>query len=127
MILSAKALLDRHPDPTEDEVREVLAGNLCRCTGYREAGGGRAGGAPPKARQSEPTHDEHHEHATVVGKNLRKVDGVKLVTGRAAFTDDIHMPGMLHRQDPAEPPRPRAHQAHRHRARPRRCQAFTPS
>lgn len=34
MILSAKALLDRNPTPTETEVREAIAGNLCRCTGY---------------------------------------------------------------------------------------------
>jgi len=34
MVLSAKALLDQNPDPTEQEVREALAGNLCRCTGY---------------------------------------------------------------------------------------------
>jgi aerobic-type carbon monoxide dehydrogenase small subunit (CoxS/CutS family) len=34
MILAAKALLDDNPDPTEDEVREALHGNLCRCTGY---------------------------------------------------------------------------------------------
>ena len=34
MLLSAKALLAEHPAPTEDEVREALAGNLCRCTGY---------------------------------------------------------------------------------------------
>jgi len=34
MILSAKALLADHPDPTEAEVREALAGNFCRCTGY---------------------------------------------------------------------------------------------
>ena len=33
-IVSAKALLDENPDPTEDEVRYWLAGNLCRCTGY---------------------------------------------------------------------------------------------
>ena len=33
-IVSAKALLDRHPDPTEEAVRHWLAGNLCRCTGY---------------------------------------------------------------------------------------------
>lgn len=36
MILSAKALLDRQPDAGEDEVREALAGHLCRCTGYRK-------------------------------------------------------------------------------------------
>jgi len=34
MLLSAKALLDTNPDPTRDEVRRALAGNLCRCTGY---------------------------------------------------------------------------------------------
>jgi len=34
VILSAKALLDANPRPTEDEVREAIGGNLCRCTGY---------------------------------------------------------------------------------------------
>jgi len=34
MILSAKALLDKNPHPTEEEVRVALSGNLCRCTGY---------------------------------------------------------------------------------------------
>lgn len=34
MILAAVALLQRHPNPTDGEIREGLAGNLCRCTGY---------------------------------------------------------------------------------------------
>lgn len=34
MVLSARALLTRNPHPTEPEVREAIAGNLCRCTGY---------------------------------------------------------------------------------------------
>jgi carbon-monoxide dehydrogenase small subunit len=34
MILAAKALLDENPNPTEEEVRRGLSGNLCRCTGY---------------------------------------------------------------------------------------------
>jgi aerobic carbon-monoxide dehydrogenase small subunit len=34
MILSAKALVDEKPCPTESEVREAISGNLCRCTGY---------------------------------------------------------------------------------------------
>jgi len=34
MILAAKALLDENPNPTEEEVKEGLDGNLCRCTGY---------------------------------------------------------------------------------------------
>ena len=36
MILSAKAFLEERPDSTEVEVREALAGNLCRCTGYQK-------------------------------------------------------------------------------------------
>jgi len=34
MILSAKALLDRNPKPSEQEIKEAISGNLCRCTGY---------------------------------------------------------------------------------------------
>ena len=34
MLLAAHALLERHPHPTELQIREGLAGNLCRCTGY---------------------------------------------------------------------------------------------
>lgn len=34
MLLSAKALLDENPQPTETEIKEALSGNLCRCTGY---------------------------------------------------------------------------------------------
>lgn len=33
-IMSAKALLDRNPDPTVDEIKDWMLGNLCRCTGY---------------------------------------------------------------------------------------------
>ena len=34
MILTAKALLDEHPRPSEEEVKRAISGNLCRCTGY---------------------------------------------------------------------------------------------
>lgn len=36
MILSAKNLLDKNPAPTEQEIREGISGNLCRCTGYQK-------------------------------------------------------------------------------------------
>src|SRR5512144_3261872 len=34
VVLSARALLERNPDPSDDDIREALVGNLCRCTGY---------------------------------------------------------------------------------------------
>jgi aerobic carbon-monoxide dehydrogenase small subunit len=34
MLISARALLDRNPNPTDEDIREALVGNLCRCTGY---------------------------------------------------------------------------------------------
>jgi carbon-monoxide dehydrogenase small subunit len=34
MLMSAKALLDENPEPTEAEIRRAIQGNICRCTGY---------------------------------------------------------------------------------------------
>ena len=34
MLMTARALLDRNPDPSEDEIREAISGQICRCTGY---------------------------------------------------------------------------------------------
>jgi len=36
MILSAKALIDKNPDPTEEEIKKAIGGNFCRCTGYSQ-------------------------------------------------------------------------------------------
>jgi carbon-monoxide dehydrogenase small subunit len=34
MMLTARALLDANPDPSEEEIREAISGQICRCTGY---------------------------------------------------------------------------------------------
>jgi carbon-monoxide dehydrogenase small subunit len=34
MMLTARALLDRNPNPTDDEIRTAISGQICRCTGY---------------------------------------------------------------------------------------------
>ncbi len=93
MILSTKALLREHPRATEEQVREALAGNFCRCTGFKkpvEAVLAVAHGSPRHCDET-PAASRH----AVVGHSLPKTDGVKLVAGRACFTDDIHLPGML--------------------------------
>ena len=141
-MLAAKSLLERQPDPTEDEVRDALAGVLCRCTGYvrpveavlRAAAVLRGEEVPPPPMPPtvntfdwlfEPpdTPEEltpgdpfgSHGGATdiqtltqtpvmvvappqtkVVNKAEAKVDAVKLAKGRAVFTDDMELPGMLY-------------------------------
>jgi carbon-monoxide dehydrogenase small subunit len=62
MIMAAADLLERNPDPSEEDVREALAGNLCRCTGYQNivkavlgaAGEMRGAEARPATREEEP-------------------------------------------------------------------------
>jgi aerobic carbon-monoxide dehydrogenase small subunit len=36
MLIAAQGLLDRNPDPTEEQIRDAIGGNLCRCTGYQQ-------------------------------------------------------------------------------------------
>ncbi len=63
MLISSKALLDRLPSPSDQEIRRALGGNLCRCTGYhkivravQEAASEITSGARPPS--TEPFHDE---------------------------------------------------------------------
>ncbi len=93
MALTAKALLATDPQPTEEQVRQALSGNLCRCTGYRKP----VEAVLAVARHELPGHAESQpaKHAAV-GQSVVRVDGAKLAAGRPAFTDDILVPGMLY-------------------------------
>ena len=136
MVLEAKALLDRNPNPSEVEVREALASVLCRCTGYlkpvqailqagaimrgeAQAGAHPAGLPLPPEWLGTPSSEEQQTESpsadvslltrvmpsiTVapqtrgwshVGKPEKKVDSIKLVQGKPAFTADIDLRGML--------------------------------
>ena len=133
-ILAAKYLLDKNPNPTEDEVREAISGVLCRCTGYlkpvqavlRAAAvmrgeesldgesvnwdlGNWEGGNPSGDKSSNLSSDQFSNLLTrpkvvvatqteawkVVGKPEKKVDAVKLVQGKPAYTADIEKRGLL--------------------------------
>jgi 4-hydroxybenzoyl-CoA reductase subunit alpha len=109
MILSAHALLERNPTPSDGEIREALSGNLCRCTGYtkifeavRAANDQRnatvfAGAeAGPFPRQLPVVHGEPAEGFNVIGARGRKADAIGKATGAARYTDDISLPRMAH-------------------------------
>lgn len=62
MIMVAKALLDKNPDPTEEEIKEAMKGNLCRCTGYVKILNAVKQAAQIMRREgTQPCHVKHQE------------------------------------------------------------------
>ncbi|HSF60130.1 MAG TPA: molybdopterin cofactor-binding domain-containing protein [Gaiellaceae bacterium] len=88
LLVAAADLLERNPDPDDEEIREALAGNLCRCTGYQkivEAVHVAAG------RPRIPLAVEHGR----VGERDRRVDGAPKVTGSFTYGTDLAAERML--------------------------------
>ncbi|MFC2047569.1 molybdopterin-dependent oxidoreductase [Chloroflexota bacterium] len=93
MILSAKALLDENPNPTEEDVKTALSGNLCRCTGYvRIIQAVLAAAGSKKSKEAQ----EYGADYVIVGKSPPRVDAVNKATGKALFGVDIKLPNMLY-------------------------------
>jgi 4-hydroxybenzoyl-CoA reductase subunit alpha len=103
MEMSATALLEKNPKPTTDEIKDALAGNLCRCTGY--GGIMRAmdrcvnqqddGTCSKKSAHDTFEKDTKEKHSTV-GISIPRVDATDKATGRAIYTGDIVLPNMVH-------------------------------
>jgi len=88
MVLAGAALLDRTPDPTEDEIRAALTGNLCRCSGYQQIVDGIRAAA--RGEVSEPPPHR-------IGERAPREDALDKVTGRTTYTADLEPPdGVLH-------------------------------
>lgn len=100
MILRTKALLDENPDPSEEEIKKALSGNLCRCTGYTkileavETSKAYLKGEKPDKIEFQP--QKSAMNLSVVGKRLPKIDAPDKATGRAIYTDDIVLPNMIY-------------------------------
>ena len=100
MLMTAKALLDRQPDPSQEEIVEALAGNLCRCTGYtRIVQAVRLAAERMRGEDSSPVPSPQlagDRDGPIIGGNAIRTDAVAKVTGEARFVEDIQMPGSLH-------------------------------
>ncbi len=119
MLLAAKSLLDKNPDPTEAEVRDALSGVLCRCTAYvkpvqavlaaaekiraLENSDNLASNPVLSAYEPKIFTLDQRETTTTIGKSEIKVDAAKLVQGKPAFTADWQLPGMLYAKVLASP------------------------
>lgn len=95
MLMAAKGLLDRMPDPTDGQIVDALEGNLCRCTGYAKiieavrlaAARLRHGSADPPPAQG--------EGRGIIGGHALRTDSIPKVTGAARYVEDMRPPGML--------------------------------
>lgn len=101
IVMAAEALLSKNPKPTRQAIKEAIAGNLCRCTGYQQIVEGIE--LASRRRQTETAHPDLDEEVAptslgslrIVGQPFRAIDGEEKVTGRARYVGDIHLPDML--------------------------------
>ncbi|MDP6418606.1 MAG: molybdopterin-dependent oxidoreductase [Candidatus Krumholzibacteria bacterium] len=95
MIMAAKALIDRKPEPTEAEILSALGGNLCRCGTYPRI----IAAIQDWKSGGETVIDGHRlqdrDHSSV-GIGVRRSDAPDKVSGRAKYTADLRLPGMLY-------------------------------
>jgi aerobic-type carbon monoxide dehydrogenase small subunit (CoxS/CutS family) len=94
MILTAKALLDKNPTPTEGEIRQAISGNLCRCTGYTkivESVMALSGQRVPSLQKEGVV-----SNYSVVGKRTSRPDSLPKGRGETKYSADLYLPGMLH-------------------------------
>jgi putative selenate reductase molybdopterin-binding subunit len=93
-LMAAKALVNANPHPTADEVRAALTGNLCRCANYNHYVAAVVGAAPSYRKMSSATSAV--SALNVVGHSTPKIDAIERASGKAAYTGDIQLPGMLY-------------------------------
>ncbi len=123
MVLAGEALLARTLTPNRHEIREAIAGNLCRCTGYQqivdaiEATATQSRRQRAKSRSIRPrwlptTRRDARiilSDLKYVGKPARRVDALEKVLGTAKYIGDYRLPGMLYAALSAQRPAARPH------------------
>jgi CO/xanthine dehydrogenase Mo-binding subunit/aerobic-type carbon monoxide dehydrogenase small subunit (CoxS/CutS family) len=98
MIMAAKGLLDTNPDPADEEIRDALKHNLCRCTGYvsifRAIQSAARWLRDPSSQPQMPGPEA--ETAGVIGVSVPRVDAYAKVAGAPVFADDLRRENMLY-------------------------------
>ena len=94
MVMAAKGLLDRNPDPTEEEIKNALRTNICRCTGYVKIIEGVR--LTAKILREGRLPEDGENRAWKLGARVHRVDVAEKVRGTGLYPDDVYMEGMLY-------------------------------
>ena len=94
MILTAKSILDKNPNPTREEVRQGIRRTLCRCTGYKKIIDGIMLAA--EARRNPGVIKEHDISEYRLGGKIPQMNSWEKVTGAIRFSQDIYIENMCH-------------------------------
>lgn len=93
MVISAKALIDKNNNPTTEDVKVAIRGNICRCTGYVKIEKAILMAAEfLRENKSLPIEDEDGK----VGERFHRVDAIRKTLGTAKYVDDIKIPEMIY-------------------------------
>ncbi|MFT8395953.1 selenium-dependent xanthine dehydrogenase [Propionibacterium sp.] len=95
LVMATKALLDKNPAPTQQEIIKAIQFNICRCTGYQMVEKAIATAAPLAADDSLPIPERSDERWTVGDDSIRP-DSDEKVLGTGKFADDVSLPGMVY-------------------------------
>ncbi|WP_010237976.1 selenium-dependent xanthine dehydrogenase [Clostridium arbusti] len=93
MVISAKALIDKNNNPTPEDVKRAIKGNICRCTGYVKIEKAILMASEYlRENKALPIEDEDGK----VGDRFQRVDAIRKTLGTAKYVDDIKIHGMIY-------------------------------
>ena len=93
MVMCAKALIDKNPSPTPEDVKYAIRNNLCRCTGYKKIEEAILLAAEIIRENREITNPVS---TGLLGESMHRVDASAKALGEAKYADDFYMDGMVY-------------------------------
>ncbi len=93
MVIAGKALIDAEPNPSEEDVRKAIRGNICRCTGYVKIE--KAILLAARMLRNNEEIPDTYDSPTISGA-MNRIDAIEKTLGKGVFTDDLRIEGMVY-------------------------------
>lgn len=93
MVISAKALIDENPNPSPEDVKKAIHGNICRCTGYVKIEAAILQAAAMLRGDEELAKDSD---SGKIGDHVFRIEAAEKILGTGQYVDDIELPNMIY-------------------------------